>query len=156
MVEIFTKELKPCLSHSLEEDLLVERDSALIGTIHSAFSLNVKIRELTSVGLKHHPSTTTSHVRFVMKMMKNYRKSDKVVLAKDKLNNDSNQADCMKLKAEIKGLEKENKELGDHVKRLEGRLDSLINVLVKDQLITRDNQKLKSGKRNHDNLTTEN
>jgi hypothetical protein len=67
--ELFTKELKPSLKFSVSQDLGDSRN-AFIGVLHSTFSLNVKIRELNHIGLKNHHSTTTSHVRFVMKMAK--------------------------------------------------------------------------------------
>jgi len=54
----------------------VDSRSAFIGVMHSAFSLNIKVRELTTVGLKNRHSTTTSHVRFIMKMASNQRKGD--------------------------------------------------------------------------------
>jgi hypothetical protein len=118
--EIFTKEFKPCLQFCVAQDL-VEVEDALIGVIHSAFSLNCKVRELTSVSLKNHHSTTTSHVRFVMKMAKTSRKGEaKSVPAVDKA-----PATDTKLKATIANLEKDNSDLKLHVKRVESRLDSL-------------------------------
>jgi hypothetical protein len=72
--ELFTKELKPCLKFCVSQDIGDHR-SAFIGVLHSSFSLNSKVRELIQVGLKNHHSTTTSHVRFVMKMSKFQRKS---------------------------------------------------------------------------------
>ena len=116
--EVFTKELKPCLKHCVAQDLVDVKD-ALIGVVHTAFSLNCKLRELTSVGLKNHHSTTTSHVRFVMKMAKSSRKSDtKTKSTSDKAGSDS------KTNAIIAALEKENLDLKSHVKRVESRLDS--------------------------------
>ena len=73
--KLFTEEFKPSLKLSIEQDLVDSR-SAFIGVMHTAFSLSVKVRELTTVGLKNHHSTTMSHVCFVMKMASNQRKGD--------------------------------------------------------------------------------
>ena len=116
--EVFTKELKPCLKHCVAQDLVDVKD-ALIGVVHTAFSLNCKLRELTSIGLKNHHSTTTSHVRFVMKMAKTSRKSE----TKGKAVQERSSSDT-KLLSTISTLEKENNELKSHVKRVESRLDS--------------------------------
>jgi hypothetical protein len=132
--EIFTKELKPSLKHCVAQDL-VHVSSALVGVIHSAFSLNCKVRELTSVGLKNHHSTTTSHVRFVLKMAKSDRKSNNES-AKSKSNNQS-QGEVIKLEKTISALKTENTELKAHVRRVEGRLDSFIakvNLQLKSNL----------------------
>ena len=118
--EIFTKELKPCLKYCVAQDLVDVRD-ALIGVVHASFSLNCKVRELTSIGLKNHHSTTTSHVRFVMKMAKTSRKSE--VKAKP-VALDKSTGDTIKLQASIAALQKENKDLKSHLKRLESRLDT--------------------------------
>ena len=117
--EVFTKELKPSLKYCVAQDLVDVRD-ALIGVVHSAFSLNCKVRELTAVGLKNHHSTTTSHVRFVMKMAKSSRKAE----TKNKASGEKTAPDTSKLQSSINSLEKENKELKSHLKRLESRLDS--------------------------------
>ena len=118
--EIFSKELKPCLKYCVAQDLVDVRD-ALIGVVHASFSLNCKVRELTSIGLKNHHSTTTSHVHFVMKMAKSSRKSE----SKTKLvTSDKPGADVTKLQTSITALQKENKDLKLHLKRLESRLDS--------------------------------
>ena len=116
--EVFTKELKPCLKHCVAQDLVDVKD-ALIGVVHTAFSLNCKVRELTSVGLKNHHSTTTSHVRFVMKMAKTSRKAD----TKSKCSSERSATET-KLMSTVAGLEKENSDLKTHVKRVESRLDS--------------------------------
>jgi hypothetical protein len=118
--EVFTKELKPSLKFSISQDLFDLKD-AMIGVVHSAFSLNAKIRELTHVGLKNHHSTTTSHVRFVMKMAKTSRNSDS---SKGKTIKES--VVDTKTQATITLLQKENKELKSHLQRLESRLDSVI------------------------------
>jgi hypothetical protein len=65
--EIFTKEFKPSLKYLVANDLLHSRNS-FVGVIHTAFSLNVKVRELLSVGISNHNSSSKSHVRFIMKM----------------------------------------------------------------------------------------
>ena len=116
--EVFTKELKPCLKYCVAQDLVDVKD-ALIGVVHTAFSLNCKLRELTSIGLKNHHSTTTSHVRFVMKMAKTSRKSE----TKGKSSQEKSSSDT-KLLSTISALEKENNELKSHIKRVESRLDS--------------------------------
>ena len=116
--EVFTKELKPCLKHCVAQDLVDVQD-ALIGVVHTSFSLNCKIRELTSVGLKNHHSTTTSHVRFVMKMAKSTRKADQ----KSKGSQEKTTSDT-KMSSTISLLERENSDLKSHVKRVESRLDS--------------------------------
>ena len=121
--EIFTKELKPSLKHCVAQDL-VHVDSALVGVIHSAFSLNCKIRELTSVGLKNHHSTTTSHVRFVLKMAKADRKSDSSG-SKGK-SSSSNSAEVSRLEKIVAGLKEDNSDLKAHIKRVESRLDSFM------------------------------
>jgi hypothetical protein len=119
--ELFTKELKPCLKYSVKMDLLDVQD-ALVGVVHCAFSLNCKIRELTSVGLKNHHSTTTSHIRFVMKMAKSSRTVDS---GKAKVAGEQTAIDT-KLQATVSTLQKENKELKSYLQRLESRLDSII------------------------------
>jgi hypothetical protein len=121
--EIFTKELKPSLKHCVAQDL-VHVDSALLGVVHSAFSLNCKIRELTSVGLKNHHSTTTSHVRFVLKMAKADRKGENAN-GKSKSGSGSS-ADINKLEKTVTALKDENATLKAHIKRVESRLDSFI------------------------------
>ena len=122
--DLFTKEFKPSLKFCVAQDLVDVRES-MIGVIHTAFSLNAKVRELTSIRLKNHSSTTTSHVRFVMKMAKGSNKgSDKVE----------------KLKLEVDKLKEENdtlkKQLDDSknvMKRLESRLDSHLSTYQKDK-----------------------
>ena len=127
--EIFTKELKPSLKHCVAQDL-VHVSSALVGVIHSAFSLNCKVRELTAVGLKNHHSTTTSHVRFVLKMAKADRKSDGNASSKS-----SKPGEVIKLEKTILTLKEENTDLKAHVKRIESRLDSFM-AKVNQQLKT--------------------
>jgi hypothetical protein len=107
--KLFTEEFKPSLKLSFEQDLVDSR-SAFVGVLHSAFSLNVKVRELTTVGLKNHHSTTTSHVRFVMKMASNQRKGD-----------DKNSS----LVAKCESLQRENVAMAKSMKSLESRLDKL-------------------------------
>ena len=126
--EVFSKELKPCLKHCVAQDLVDVKD-ALIGVVHTAFSLNCKLRELTSIGLKNHHSTTTSHVRFVMKMAKTSRKAEG---NKQKPNQDKGSNDA-KLLSTISSLERENSDLKSHVKRVESRLDSF-KAQVKNHL----------------------
>ena len=128
--EIFTKELKPSLKHCVAQDL-VHVSSALVGVIHSAFSLNCKVRELTSVGLKNHHSTTTSHVRFVLKMAKSERKSGPD--ASKARGSNSSSTEVLKLEKTIATLKEENTDLKAHVRRVEGRLDSFI-ARVNNQL----------------------
>ena len=120
--EIFSKELKPCLKYCVAQDLVDVRD-ALVGVVHASFSLNCKVRELTSIGLKNHHSTTTSHVRFVMKMAKTSRKSE----AKIKATPETSSIDSAKFQLELTSLQKENKDLKAHLKRLESRLDGHMN-----------------------------
>ena len=67
--ELFGKELKLYLSHSVTSNL-VEAREAMVDILHTSFALNSKLRELSAVGLKNHPLKTTSHLRFVMKMSK--------------------------------------------------------------------------------------
>ena len=119
--EIFTKELKPCLKYCVAQDLVEVRD-ALIGVVHTAFSLNCKVKELTRVGLKNHHSTTTSHVRFVMKMAKSSRKAD---ASKSKPSAERSSSE-VKMQASITALQKENKDLKTYLQRLESKLDSVI------------------------------
>jgi uncharacterized protein YlxW (UPF0749 family) len=116
--EIFLNEFKPCLKYSVAQDLYDLRNT-LTGVIHSAFSLNSKVRELTSIGLENHHSTTTSHVRFVMKMAKALQKTD----LKSKHEVEKPVVDP-KVKASISALEKENADLKSTLKRLESRMDS--------------------------------
>jgi hypothetical protein len=113
--KLFTEEFKPSLKHSVEQDL-VDARSAFIGAIHTAFSLNVKVRELTTVGLKNHHSTTTSHVRFVMKMASNSRKGD-----------DNNAS----LQSKYDALVKKNETQDKLNKSLESRIDKLLNSMNK-------------------------
>ena len=121
--EMFTKELKPCLKHCVAQDL-VDIKGALIGVVHTVFSLNCKVRELTSVGLKSHHSTTTLHIRFVMKMTKSSCKSE--TKAKGLTKKSTNET---KLMSTIAGLEKEKSDLKTHVKRVESHLDSFITLV---------------------------
>ena len=74
------------------------------------------------MGLKNHHSTTTSHVRFVMKMAKTSRKSEtsKLKPASEKSGNE------IKMQPLIMALQKENKELKTYLQRLESKLDSVI------------------------------
>jgi hypothetical protein len=116
--EIFTNKFKTCLKCSVAQDLIDIRNT-VIGVIHSAFSLNCKFRELISIGLENHHSTTTSHVRFVMKM------SSKSTIEKLVLD--------LKVKATISILEKENSNLKAMLKRLESCLDSF-KAQVKNHL----------------------
>ena len=102
---------------------MVHVNSALVGVVHSAFSLNCKVRELTAVGLKNHHSTTTSHVRFVLKMAKAERKSEG---NSSKSKGGTNSSELVKLEKSVTSLKEENSELKTHVKRLESRLDSFI------------------------------
>jgi len=114
--KLFTEEFKASLKLSIEQDLVDSR-SAFVGVLHSAFSLNVKVsRELTTVGLKNHHSTTTSHVRFVMKMASNQRKCD-----------DKNSSLVTKYEA----LQKENAATAKSMKSLESRLDKLAFIVGK-------------------------
>ena len=117
--EVFTKELKPLLKYCVAQDLVDVRD-ALIGVVHLAFSLNCKVRELTAVGLKNHHSTTLSHVRFIMKMVKSSRKAE----MKNKAASEKTALDTSKLQSSINSLEKDKNELKSHLKRLESRIDS--------------------------------
>jgi septal ring factor EnvC (AmiA/AmiB activator) len=114
--------LKPSLKYNVGQDLNDLRNT-LVGVIHSAFSLNCKVRELTNVGLKNHHSTTTSHVRFVMKMAKSLRKND---AAQSKVGTEKNPNE-VKMQAAITALQKENKDLKSYLQRLESKLDSVIS-----------------------------
>jgi predicted nucleic acid-binding Zn-ribbon protein len=107
--KLFTEEFKPSLKLSIEQDLVDSR-SAFIGVMHTAFSLNVKVRELTTVGLKNHHSTTTSHVRFVMKMASNQRKGD----------------DNTSLMAKYDTLKKDHEATKKTNRALESRIDKLM------------------------------
>jgi hypothetical protein len=119
--ELFTKELKPSLKYNVGQDLNDLRNT-LVGVVHSAFSLNCKVKELTNVGLKNHHSTTTSHVRFVMKMAKSSRKQD-AAQAKAGTEKSPNE---IKMQTAITALQKENKDLKSYLQRLESKLDSVI------------------------------
>ena len=138
--EVFTKELKPCLKHCVAQDLVDVQD-ALIGVVHTAFSLNCKVRELTSIGIKNHHSTTTSHVRFVMKMAKSSRKSE----VKSKTTQDKSTGD-VKMQSLISSLERENSDLKTHVKRVESLLDSF-KAQVKSYLGISEDELLKPKKK---------
>lgn len=122
--ELFVKELKPCLSHSVSSDL-VEAREAMVDVIHTSFALNSKLRELLAVGLKNHPSTTTSHVRFVMKMSKASKK------AEDKSSGLQNKYNT--LSAAHDDLKKELDDMKSLMKRLESRIDSHIASYKKDK-----------------------
>ena len=127
---------------------MVDVRDALIGVVHASFSLNCKVRELTSIGLKNHHSTTTSHVRFVMKMAKSSRKSESKVKSTTP---EKATGDVIKLQSSITALQKENKDLKIHLKRLESRLDSHL-----DNKILHADSPLKSKKKssNSDRSTT--
>jgi len=114
--KLCTEEFKPSLKLSIEQDLVDSRN-AFIGFLHSVLSLNVKVQELTTVGLKNHHSTTTSHVRFVMKMASNQRKG-----------NDKNSS----LVAKYEALQRENAATAKSMKSLESRLDKLTFTVGKD------------------------
>lgn len=83
----------------------------MVGVIHTAFSLSSKVRELNTTRLKNHSSTTTSHVRFVMKMSKASSKGS------DKL--DSLETEFDKLKVENEALKKQLDDSKNVMKRLE-------------------------------------
>ena len=89
----------------------LQEPRAGVGVIHAAFSLNVKVRELLFIGLKNHHSTTNSHVRFVMKMVKKEKKDDK----------------SQDLVKRIKVLEKEKSELASHLRGLKSCIAKLVN-----------------------------
>ena len=122
--ELFTKEFKPSLRFCVSQDLVDARES-LIGVVHTAFSLNMKVRELLATRLKNHSSTTTSHVRFVMKMAKGQKKGD------DKV--DNLKSEITKLKTENEALKKQNDESKATLKRLESRIDSHISTYQKER-----------------------
>ena len=116
--ELFTKELKPSLKFCVED--LTETRSACIGVIHTAFSLNGKVRDLLHVGLQNHHSTTTSHVRFVMKMAKSQKKGS---------SEDSNNPLTQKyntLKEDYTKLKEKSKKEAEKLSGLESRLDRLV------------------------------
>ena len=71
--ELFKKELKIYLSHSLTPDILISCES-MIDVLHTSFALNAKVQDLLPVGLKNHPSITISHAGVVMKMSKASKK----------------------------------------------------------------------------------
>jgi hypothetical protein len=125
--ELFTKELKPSLKFCVSPDLSESRN-AFIGALHVSFSLNVKLRELTQVGLKNHHSTTTSHVRFVMKMAKNQRKGGEDKLAPLQAKFDKLQLEHNKMK---EAHEKDQASLLRTLKNLESRLDKVKDAQVK-------------------------
>jgi len=107
--ELFTKQMKPSLKFVVSN--LQEPKRAGVGVIHAAFSLSVKVRELLFISLKNHHSTTNSHVRFVMKMVKKDKKDDK----------------SQDLVKRIEVLEKEKSELASHLRGLKSRIDKLVN-----------------------------
>ena len=122
--ELFTKEFKPSLQYCVSQDLVDTRET-LIGVLHSAFSLNMKVRELVSTRLKNHHSTTTLHVRFVMKMAKsNKSSSDKLEPITDKMS---------KFKLENKDLKKQLEDAKKSVIHLESRLDKHIASFNKEK-----------------------
>ena len=125
--ELFTKELKPSLKFCVSQDLIEPR-SAFVGVLHASFSLNVKVRELTQVGLKNHHSTTTSHVRFVMKMAKSQRKGGEDKLGPLQAKFDKLQLEHNKLKD---SQEKEQVNVAKSFKNLESRLDKLRDAQAK-------------------------
>ena len=125
--ELFTKELKPSLKFCVSQDLIEPRN-AFIGSLHAAFSLNVKVRELTQVGLKNHHSTTTSHVRFVMKMAKSQRKGGDDKIGPLQIKFDKLQLEHTKLK---ESNEKEQVSIAKSFKNLESRLDKLRDAQAK-------------------------
>ena len=124
--ELFTKELKPSLKFCVED--LGDPCNAFVGVLHSSFSLNVKVRELTQVGLKNHHSTTTSHVRFVMKMSKAQRKG-----GDDKLGPLQSKYDKLLIEHnKLKDIqEKDQIAFTKGLKNLESRLDKLKDVQAK-------------------------
>ena len=115
--------MKFCVSQDL-----IEPRNAFVGVLHASFSLNVKVKELTQVGLKNHHSTTTSHVRFVMKMAKGQRKGGDDKLAPLQLKFDKLQLDHNKLK---ENHEKEQVAMAKILKNLESRLDKLRDAQAK-------------------------
>ena len=125
--ELFTKELKPSLKFCVSQDLIESRN-AFVGVLHATFSLNVKVRELTQVGLKNHHSTTTSHVRFVMKMSKSQRKGGDDKLAPLQAKFDKLHLDHTKLKEEQL---KDQATMAKGLKNLESRLDKLRDAQAK-------------------------
>ena len=125
--ELFTKEFKPSLKFCVSQDLIEPR-MAFVGVLHAAFSLNVKVRELTQVGLKNHHSTTTSHVRFVMKMAKSQRRGGDDKIAPLQAKFEKLQLEHVKLKEE---REKDQLAMAKSLKNLESRLDKLKDVQAK-------------------------
>jgi uncharacterized membrane protein YgcG len=125
--ELFTKELKPSLKFCVSQDL-VEPRNAFIGVLHTAFSLNSKIRELTQVGLKNHHSTTTSHVRFVMKMSKTSRKGGDDKLLPLQAKYDKLQVEHNKLK---ESTSRDQSVVNGKLKGFETRLDRLLTTVEK-------------------------
>jgi hypothetical protein len=125
--ELFTKELKPSLKFCVSQDLNDSRN-AFVGALHSAFSLNVKVRELNLIGLKNHHSTTTSHVRFVMKMSKSARKGGDDKLAPLQTKFDKLQSEHSKLKD---AMAKEHSMFTGKIKGFETRLDRLLTTVEK-------------------------
>ena len=47
------------------------------GVVHSAISLNAKVRELLRAGISNHNASSKSHVRFIMKMLRKKDPSNK-------------------------------------------------------------------------------
>jgi hypothetical protein len=124
--ELFTKELKPSLKFATQD--ISQSRSAFTGVLHTAFSLNVKIRELTQVGLKNHHSTTTSHVRFVMKMSKAQRKGGDDKLGPIQAKYDKLLSEHNKLK---EAHEKDQTNIMKMMKNLESRIDKVRDVQAK-------------------------
>ena len=121
--EIFTKELKPSLKYLVANDL-VEPRLAYYGVVHSAFSLNSKVRELLSTGISNHNSSSKSHVRFIMKMSRKNQTSSKETDWESKYKTlESNYTDLKKDMESSKGK----------LKSLESTLQKLVNKAQKKE-----------------------
>ena len=112
--EIFTKEFKPSLKYIVSNDL-VEPRNAYYGVVHTAFSLNAKVRELLGTGISNHNASSKSHVRFIMKMSRKKETSTKYT----------------ELESKYKALESNYNDLKKDMESSKGKMKSLESTLQK-------------------------
>ena len=122
--EIFTKEFKPCLKYLVAVDFVEPRNS-YVGVIHAAFSLNVKVKELLSVGISNHNSSSKSHVRFIMKMSRSKNSDDKYRTLETKCS--TLETRNSELSSQYSTSKRELESAKGKLKALESRMDKLSN-----------------------------
>ena len=123
--EIFTKEFKPSLKYLVANDLGDPR-SAYAGVIHVAFSLNAKVKELLSVGISNHSSSSKSHVRFIMKMSRSSSGGDNNYrLLENKYN--SLESKHQELSTNYSTAKRDLESAKGKLKSLESRMDKVAN-----------------------------